>query len=111
MALGEDRAVEVAGVVVEAEHGGARAADPLVVEEVGVEGVGVERAHGGQALGDLAHALAVGVDDPQADAALEQHARDRRAHLAGAEDHDVVDALLLAPAHARPRLRRRPVRR
>ena len=74
----------------------------MVTSTPRVEGVGVEGAQAGQPLGDLAHALAVGIDDPDADATLEQDAGDRRAHLPCAEDHDVVDALLLAPARARP---------
>ena len=67
--------------------------------------MGVEAADAGQRLGDLARALALGVDEAHAHAALEQHARDRRAHAPRAEDHDVVDPLVAARDHAAPRPR------
>ena len=104
--LREDRAVEVARVVVEAEDRGGRAADPLALEELGIEGVRVEAARVRKGLGDLAGTVALGVDEPHADLPLEQLARDGGAHLAGAEDDDVVDPLLAAGDHAAPRLRR-----
>ena len=63
--------------------------------------------------------LAVRLDQPDADALLEQLSRDRRADLAAAEDDDVLDLTpsrgeQLAPGAARPpasRSRRRGRRR
>ena len=85
--------VQVLGVVVEAEDRRRRAADPLALEELRVEGVGAEHARLRQRLGRLGCAPVVGVDEPDADVAVEQHARDRRAHLAGAEHDEAVDVL------------------
>ena len=47
-----------------------------------------------QLLRDLAGALEHGLDQPHADPLLGQHARDRRADLAAAEDDDVLDGAL-----------------
>ena len=100
--LGQDRAEQVAGIVVEREHRGRRLADPLALEELGVERGGVEDARVRQLLGDLARPLGAALDEAHADVAVQQHARDRRAHLPGAEDHDVVHPLLLVGHHAAP---------
>jgi hypothetical protein len=104
--LREDRPVEVARVVVEAEDGGRGASDPLAFEELRIEGVSVEAPHPGQRLGDVADALALGIDEPHADVELEQRAGDRRAHATRAEDDDVIHALVGARDGAAPRPRR-----
>ena len=105
------RRVVVLRVLAHREHGRLRLADALALEELRVEAGRLVDPGRRELLGDPARPLAVRLDQPDADALLEQLTRDRDADLAAAEDDDVLDDALAGSEELRPRPARPPASR